>query len=144
LQIQGYSYFRNNRSFSSDIFESGEAMFVSIGALKVQLRQMGRREARRYPLNWAVKVTINAPPDEIVEFSGTVRDLSATGVFVYLRTSLEIGNEVLVSIRLPFEKETWMNLPGTVIRVAKRTERRGVAIKFKQTRPQFVTRPLEV
>jgi hypothetical protein len=118
-------------------------MFVRIGALKVELCHRGRREARRYALNWEVRVTIHASDNEIVELSGTVRDLSSTGVFIYLRSSLQIGRSVLVSVRLPFEKETWMNLPGTVMRVVDNTEKAGIAIKFSKTRPVFVSRPSE-
>ena len=118
-------------------------MFVRIGALRVEVCQRGRREARRYALNWEARVTIHASDNEIVELSGTVRDLSSTGVFIYLKSSPQIGRSVLVSVRLPFEKETWMNLPGTVIRVVNHTENAGIAIKFRETRPVFVSRPSE-
>ena len=116
-------------------------MFVRIGALKVELCHRDRREARRYALNWEVRVTIHASDNENVELSGTVRNLSSTGVFVYLRSSVQIGRSVLVSVRLPFEKETWMNLPGTVVRAVNHTEKAGIAIKFSKTRPVFVSRP---
>lgn len=117
-------------------------MFVRIGALKVELCHRDRREARRYALNWEVRVTIHASDNENVELSGTVRNLSSTGVFVYLRSSVQIGRSVLVSVRLPFEKETWMNLPGTVVRAVNHTEKAGIAIKFSKTRPVFVSRTI--
>src|SRR5215813_1231955 len=118
-------------------------MFLSSGVVKVQVRQRGRRGARRYSLNWEVRVTIVASGNERnerAELSGTIRDISSTGAFIYLRRPPEAGMTVLVSVRLPFEKETWMNLTGTVIRVRKHTEKSGAAIKFKRTRPQFVSR----
>ena len=113
-------------------------MLVRLVAVNVQLRQKGRRRAQRYALTWEVRIKINAPARDIAELSGTLRDLSSTGAFVYLSRSVQLGRTVLVSIRLPLERETWMNLTGTVIRVMTHTERPGIAIQFNQTRPEFI------
>ena len=109
-------------------------MFV-LGAVNVQLRQRGRRRAQRYALNWQARITVG----EIAELSGTVRDLSSTGVFIYVNQTFQLGATVVVSVRLPLPRETWMNLTGTVIRVATHPEKPGVAIQFNQIRPEFVS-----
>jgi c-di-GMP-binding flagellar brake protein YcgR len=119
-------------------------MLVRLVAVNVQPRQKGRRGAHRYALTWEVRITVNAPAREIAELSGTLRDLSSTGAFVYLSHSVQLGRMVVVSVRLPLEKETWMNLTGTVIRVTTHTERPGIAIQFNQTRPEFTSPSLEM
>ena len=113
-------------------------MFARLVAVNVQLRQKGRRGAQRYALTWEARLTVNAPATEVAELSGTLRDLSATGAFVYLSQSVQLGRTVMLSVRLPLEKETWMNLTGTVIRVATQTKGPGVAIRFNRTRPEFI------
>lgn len=114
-------------------------MRVRLVAVNAQLRQRGRRGAQRYALTWEARITVKAPASEIAEFSGTVRDLSSTGAFIYLSQAVQPGRTVAVSVRLPLEKETWMNLTGTVIRVTTHTERPGVAIQFNQIRPEFIS-----
>lgn len=112
-------------------------MLFRLVAVNVQLRQKGRRGAQRYALTWEARITVNAPAREIAELSGTLRDISSTGAFVYLSQSVQPGRTVAVSVRLPLEKETWMNLTGTVIRVMTHTERPGIAIQFNHKRPEF-------
>jgi len=111
----------------------------ALGAVNVQLRQKGRRRAQRYALNWEARITINAPAGETTALSGIVRDLSSTGVFIYINQSVQLDETVAVSIRLPLQKETWMNLRGTVVRVATHPQRSGVAIQFNQIRPKFIS-----
>ena len=111
----------------------------ALGAVNVQLRQKGRRRAQRYALNWEARITINAPAGETAELSGIVRDLSSTGVFIHINQSVQLDETVAVSIRLPLQKETWMNLTGTVVRVATHPQKSGVAIQFNQIRPKFIS-----
>jgi len=112
----------------------------ALDAVNLELRHRGRRGAQRYALSWGARVTVHGPASEITELSGTVRDLSSSGAFIYLSGSVQVGRPVSVSIRLPLEKEIWMNLTGTVIRIMKQTDRDGIAIKFDQKRPEFVSR----
>lgn len=119
------------------MFLAGEAMLDRMGTAKMRVRPMERRSARRYALDWAVRITLIRPQTETALLNGTLRDLSSTGAFVYLNVALQPNESVRISIRLPFERETWMTYFATVTRMAQSSKGSGIAVRFHQSRPTF-------
>src|SRR6266480_1070480 len=99
-------------------------------------RPIDRRGARRYSLSWVAKVIPEDSADE-GEQVATLRNLSSTGALAYLKTSPRLGQRLLVSFKLPFEKETWMRYSATVVRVKEEAVGADVAVKFDKRRPEF-------
>lgn len=107
--------------------------------IRLWKRQTGvtdRRGARRYKLNWVVKVI---PQDSAGE-SGQIAilgNISSTGALAYMNTSPFLGQRLLVFFKLPIEEEIWMRYSATVVRVSAEPGRAGVAFKFDNSRPEF-------
>ena len=99
-------------------------------------RPIDRRGARRYSLSWVAKVIPEDSADE-GEQVATLRNLSSSGALACLKTSPRLGQRLLVSFKLPFEKETWMRYSAIVVRVKEEAAGVDVAVKFDQSRPEF-------
>jgi len=99
-------------------------------------RPIDRRGARRYSLSWVAKVIPEDSADEGEQIA-TLRNLSSTGALAYLKSSPRLGQRMLVSVKLPFENETWMRYSAIVVRVREETAGAYVAVKFDQSRPEF-------
>lgn len=98
-----------------------------------------RRRARRYKLNWPVRIRgDNAGASSFDEMS-TLVDLSSSGAFAYIAYHPSLGSKLFVSIRLPFTKDSWMSYSGTVVRVDVGFAGGGIAIKFDSSRPGFAS-----
>lgn len=95
-----------------------------------------RRQVRRYKLQWATKVKIADLGGEGREEDVRLRDLSANGAFVYLEDCPTVGEKLLISIKLPLQREIWMNYWAVVVRVEAATES-GIAMRFDTSRPTF-------
>jgi len=108
-----------------------------MGLSKARTSSVDRRGARRYTLNWLVKVVAGDDADQL-EQTATLRNLSATGALTVLQTSPSLGERLLVSFRLPFEKESWMRYSATVVRIESQPPRVGVAVRFDKSRPEFL------
>jgi len=91
---------------------------------------------RRYKLKWATRVRIGG---EGREETVRLRDLSAEGAFVYLEHCPPIGAKLLVSIKLPLQREIWMNYSAVVVRVEDAATEPGIALRFDTSRPTFGT-----
>jgi hypothetical protein len=96
-----------------------------------------RRGSERRSLKW--KATINGSDSTGTSFGeeGVIENLSTTGAFFYLSRKVEIGAQLNLAIRLPFQKENWMNYSAEVVRVEDLSHRIGVGIKFQNLRPTF-------
>jgi len=116
------------------MLEGGTAMSDGMGSSN---RPIDRRRARRYSLSWVAKVILEDSADE-GEQVATLRNLSSTGALACLKTSPRLGQRMLVSFKLPFEIETWMRYSAIVVRVKEATAGADVAVKFDQSRPEFV------
>lgn len=97
-----------------------------------------RRIAKRFKVDWGIKVSgTSADGARIVE-TGLLRDLSTRGAYAYLINRLEVGSSVEVMIRLPLNREGWISYPAKVLRVDPDTTELGVAFIFDTARPVFV------
>ena len=108
-----------------------------MGLSKARTSAVDRRGARRYTLNWLAKVVASDATGEF-EQPATLRNLSATGALTVLQTSPSLGERLLVSFRLPFEKESWMRYSATVVRIESQPLGIGVAVRFDKSRPEFL------
>ena len=106
-------------------------------APQARTRSPDRRKARRYKLNWPVRIRRDDPDAIRVEEMSALVDLSSSGAFAYLAHYPSLGSKLSISIRLPFKKDAWMSYSGTVVRVDARTAGGGVAIRFDTSRPEF-------
>lgn len=120
----------------SNSHETGGAMSDGIRLWKRRTGVTDRRGARRYKLNWVVKVI---PQDSAGE-SGQIAilgNISSTGALAYMNTSPFLGQRLLVFFKLPIEEEIWMRYSATVVRVSAEPGGAGVAFKFDNSRPEF-------
>ena len=103
------------------------------GALKPFTRPANRRVARRYSLNWHIRVV----GEDSFEEAGALHDLSSRGALVNLKRSPTLHSRILVSIRLPGEAESWMKYSALVVRIEERGALDRVALRFDSSRPEF-------
>lgn len=97
-----------------------------------------RRIARRYLLNWRVKIKeIDRSGCRATE-AAELQNLSSTGVAVKLGRAVQVGAKLEVLIRLPLRPEKWIKYCGKALRVQVVDSRTEVAIRFDSTRPVFV------
>jgi len=97
-----------------------------------------RRLARRYSLNWMVKIrVIDRTAGRSVE-TGELRSLSSTGAAIRMSRALEVGARLEVLIRLPFEPEKWIKYCGEALRAQVADSQTEVAIRFDSARPAFM------
>lgn len=97
-----------------------------------------RRIAKRFKVDWGIKVSGTAADGARVVETGLLRDLSTRGAYAYLISHLEVGSSVEVMIRLPLNREGWISYPAKVIRVDASAPELGVALIFDTARPVFV------
>ncbi|HSB10036.1 MAG TPA: PilZ domain-containing protein [Blastocatellia bacterium] len=95
-----------------------------------------RRSAKRFQVDWQVRVEGCVDGGESFVESGVLRNISSNGALVSLPRRLCEGATIDVFIKLPVQKEKWMKYPARVVRVE-----RGVAavaaVGFDTTRPDF-------
>jgi len=95
-----------------------------------------RRRAKRFQVDWQVRVEGNINGGVSFVGSGVLRNISSGGALVSLPEGLPEGATMDVYIRLPLQGTKWMKYPAHVVR----TER-GVAvcaaISFDTPRPDF-------
>jgi c-di-GMP-binding flagellar brake protein YcgR len=118
-------------------------MSNGMGALKARSCPDDRRGAYRYKLNWEVRVISRDRLARASEVSATLQDLSCTGALTYLKTGLRLGERVLVVIKLPLQRESWMSYWATVVRVDEQGNYARIALKFDTSRPEFTSIPVD-
>jgi len=116
--------------------QGGVMMSNGAGLSKTRTGAMDRRGARRYTLDWVVKLIAEGSVREIAQIA-TLQNLSSTGALTSLQTRPRLGEKVIISFKLPFEGESWMRYSATVVRVEKQTNGVNVAVKFDNSRPEF-------
>lgn len=112
-------------------------MSDGIGATTIKVCPNERRRARRYALDWPIRVVgkdSNAVPFEEV---ARLRNLCSNGAYTYLEHWPHVGSKLTISIKLPFKRGTWMRYSATVIRVESEAASIGVALKFDTSKPVF-------
>lgn len=95
-----------------------------------------RRRAKRFQVDWQVRVESGTDGDEAFVESGVLRNLSSSGALLSLSYPLPDGATLDVYIKLPLHGTKWMKYAARVVRVES-----GVspvaAVKFDASRPDF-------
>jgi hypothetical protein len=112
-------------------------MFDRVGASRARTYLKDRRHAHRYKLNWPARVIVKDSSSHSCVEGATLRDLSSTGALAQMKISPSVGLRIFFSVKLPFDKETWMSYSATVVRVTEETKGVAVALKFDTSRPEF-------
>jgi hypothetical protein len=97
-----------------------------------------RRIAKRFKVDWGIKVSATCADGARILETGLLRDLSTRGAYAYLVNRLEVGSSVEIMIRLPLNNEGWISYPAKVLRIDPATSDLGVAFLFDTARPVFV------
>lgn len=112
-------------------------MYEGIQALNEDPCLNERRRARRYKVNWQVRVVGADASARLFDELTRLRDISVGGAFAYFSSAIEVGSRVSVTIKLPSVTETWMSYTATAVRVDVGFEGNGVALQFDSARPEF-------
>jgi hypothetical protein len=97
-----------------------------------------KREARRFPVGWPVKITGVDATGLRFEEASVAKDLSSKGVFVSLTRAVAVGSELQVLIKVPLGQQQWMSYPGRVVRADSQRSQHRVGIRFSTVKPAFV------
>lgn len=95
-----------------------------------------RRRAKRFQVDWQIKVEGNFDGGERFAEVGVLRNISSSGALLSIPHAPIEGTSLDVYIQLPLQGKKWMKYPAQVIRVEP-----GVsaitAVKFDTARPVF-------
>ena len=95
-----------------------------------------RRRAKRFQVDWQIKVEATVDGGERFVEMGVLRNISSSGASLSIPNAPAEGTAVDVYIQLPLQGKKWMKYPAQVVRVE-----RGVsaiaAVKFDTARPVF-------
>ncbi len=110
-----------------------------------------RRISTRHSLHWQIEVEGKDNFGEPFQETGVIRNLSSSGAFFYLSHKVDLGAKISLSIRLPFQNESWIKYTAQVIRVEggstkigvgvrlnAMSQKFGIGIRFDSFKPQFV------
>jgi len=91
-----------------------------------------RREARRYTMSLPLRILSRSPSDP--EVKTETRDVSYRGLYFYVNTGIDIGNEIEFVLLLPkqitLSGDVSIRCRGQVVRVEENGTRRGVAARI--------------
>jgi hypothetical protein len=96
-----------------------------------------RRRAKRFQVDWQIRVAITRKGGSTSVETGALRNISSSGALVSLATPLTAGAELDVYIKLPLRGKKWMKYPARVVRVEPGDAAVAAAIKFDSARPNF-------
>jgi len=95
-----------------------------------------RRRAKRFQVDWQIKVEGNVDGGERFVEVGVLRNISSSGALLSIPHAPAEGTALDVYIQLPLQGKKWMKYPAQVVRVEP-----GVsaitAVKFDTARPVF-------
>jgi hypothetical protein len=95
-----------------------------------------RRRAKRFQVDWQIRVAINGIGGSTSVETGALRNISSNGALLSLATPLTKGAKLDVYIKLPLRGKKWMKYPASVVRVEP-DDAAIAAIKFDSARPNF-------
>jgi PilZ domain len=96
-----------------------------------------RRRAKRFQVDWQVRVEgIGDAQDGFIE-AGVLRNISSSGALLFLSKPLSTGTKLDIYVMLPLQGKKWMKYPASVVRVERGIAAVGAAVKFDTSRPDF-------
>jgi len=92
-----------------------------------------RRRAKRFQVDWQVRVECDDSNGGSFIDSGMLRNISSSGALLSLTNALPAGTRLDVYINLPLRGKKWMKYPARVVRI----ELGAAAVRFDSARPDF-------
>lgn len=99
-----------------------------------------RRRAKRFQVDWQVRVECSEDGKDGFIETGVLRNISSSGALLFLAKPLSTGTKLDVYFMLPLQGEKWMKYPARVVRVERGVAAVGAAVKFESARPDFLPR----
>ena len=96
-----------------------------------------RRRAKRFQVDWQIRVEITGGNGSKLVETGALRNISSNGALLSLAKPLSKGTKLDVYIQLPLHGEKWMKYPARVVRIESADAAIEAAIKFDSARPNF-------
>jgi hypothetical protein len=92
-----------------------------------------RRRAKRFQVDWQVRVEcVGGSGTSFIE-SGKLYNISSTGALLSIGTRLSKGTRLDVYVKLPLQGKNWMKYAARIVRV----EPDAAAVRFDTSRPDF-------
>lgn len=98
-----------------------------------------RRRAKRFQVDWQIRVEGDSGSEGSFIESGVLRNISSSGALLSLSTALPTGTQIDVYIKLPLKGKTWMKYPARVVRIDLAPAGIVAAVRFDSARPDFST-----
>jgi len=96
-----------------------------------------RRRAKRFQVDWQIRVEGTDDGRGSFEELGALRNISSTGALLYLGNPLSAGTKLDIYIMLPLQGKKWMKYPARVVRSEPGIAAVIAAVKFDSARPDF-------
>ncbi len=96
-----------------------------------------RRAARRFQVDWQIRVESKDGGEGTFVESGVVRNISSSGALLSLSNALPAGTQLVVYIQLPLKGKSWMKYPAHVVRIDLALGAVRAAVRFDRIRPDF-------
>ncbi len=96
-----------------------------------------RRRAKRFQVDWQIRVEVPGGSGSTLVETGTLRNISSNGALLSLAKPLTEGTRLDVYIKLPLQGKKWMKYPARVVRIEPGDAAIAAAIKFDSVRPNF-------
>lgn len=96
-----------------------------------------RRRAKRFQVDWQIRVEVTGGSESILVETGALRNISSNGALLSLTQPLTKGTRLDVYIKLPLQGKKWMKYPARVVRIEPGNPTIAAAIKFDSVRPNF-------
>jgi hypothetical protein len=96
-----------------------------------------RRRAKRFQVDWQIRVEGAACSEGSFIESGMLRNISSGGALLALTNPPATGTQLDVYIKLPLKAKKWMKYPARVVRIELGAGAVAAAVKFDSSRPDF-------
>lgn len=96
-----------------------------------------RRRAKRFQVDWQVRVEGTEDGKDGFMEAGVLRNISSSGALLFLAKPLSTGTKLDIYVMLPLQGKKWMKYPARVVRVERGIAAVGAAVKFDSARPDF-------
>ena len=96
-----------------------------------------RRSAKRFPVDWQIRVERDGESDVSLVETGVLRNLSSSGALLSLPVALSTGTQFDLFIKLPLNDRKWMRYLARVVRIEPGAAAIAAAVTFDTARPDF-------
>jgi hypothetical protein len=98
-----------------------------------------RRSAKRFQVDWQIRVESDTAVDRVFVESGVLRNISSGGALLSLSNAPPAETQLDVYIELPLKGQTWMKYPARIVRIDLTPAGIVAAVRFDAARPDFNT-----